>query len=658
MLYRLALSALLLSALAATSLARVASDDVPAWLTQAAAATVPTYEKDVPAVVLRDESQVTITPDGRVTTTRTYAVRILTHEGRDIARAAEGYETDTGKVRELRAWLIRPTGQTKKYGEKETQDFAAVDNDVYDEARVKAINARDDADTGSVFGFQSITEERALFPQTEWGFQHRLPALVSRFTLTLPEGWTASSVTFNHAKVEPTVAASTYTWELRDLAPIEPEVASPEVSSLAPRIAISYAAPQGGSASIMGGAHTFTDWAEVSRWYSSLADPQAQPDEAISAKVRELTANAKTELDKIRVIGRYVQTLQYISIQIGAGRFRPHSAAEVFAKRYGDCKDKANLMRAMLKVWNIESYPVLIFSGDPTYVRAEWASPMQFNHCIVAVKVSDETKGPTVIEHPKLGRLLIFDATDDMTPVGDLPDYEQNSFALIAAGERGALLRMPATPPEANRLERTADVDLSADGTITASLHERSQGQAAVGERRGFRGLARPDYSKEIEKWITRGATGAKVTKVEPTDSRDDGRFALDVDFTAAGYGQLMQGRLLVFKPAIVSRREFLELNRATRKHAVVLESEAYTETVRVKLPAGFDVDELPDPVKLDAPFGTYSAAYEVKDGHLNFTRSFTQLAGVIPSEQYAQVRGFFERIRAAEQSPVVLAKK
>jgi hypothetical protein len=283
---------------------------------------------------------------------------------------------------------------------------------------------------------------------------------------------------------------------------------------------------------------------------------------------------------------------------------------------------------------------------------------MQFNHCIVAVKVSAETNAPTVIEHPTLGRLLIFDATDDMTPVGDLPDYGQNSYALVAAGERGALLRMPSTPPEANRLERTADVDLSADGTITASLHERSQGQAAVGERRGFRSLARPDYSKVIESWITRGATGAKVTKVEPTDSREDNRFALDVDFTAAGYGQLMQGRLLVFKPAIVSRREFLELNRATRKHAVVLESQAYTETVKVKLPAGFDVDELPDPVKIDVPFGTYSAAYEVKDGQLNFTRSFTQRAAIVPTEQYAQLRGFFERIRAAEQSPVVLAKK
>ena len=47
------------------------------------------------------------------------------------------------------------------------------------------------------------------------------------------------------------------------------------------------------------------------------------------------------------------------------------------------------------------------------------------------------------MRHPSLGRLLIFDPTDDNTPVGDLPDHEQGSFALLVAGDDGALLRMP-----------------------------------------------------------------------------------------------------------------------------------------------------------------------------------------------------------------------
>jgi hypothetical protein len=337
---------------------------------------------------------------------------------------------------------------------------------------------------------------------------------------------------------------------------------------------------------------------------------------------------------------------------------RPHTAAEVFAKSYGDCKDKANLMRAMLKALNITSYPIAIYSGDPYYVREEWASPIQFNHVIIAVKVSDDTQAATIITHPKLGRLMVFDPTDDDTPVGDLPEYEQGSWALIVAGESGSLMRMPVTPAENNFLDRRVEASLSADGSLAATIQEKAAGGWASGYRGVFRHLSRPDYQKAIEGWITAGAGAARVNKVEPNDDRSSGRFSLDIDFVAPAYAQLMQDRLMVFKPAIVSRRDSLALTDAKRKHPVVLKSNVYSETVRVKLPVGFDVDEMPDPVKLDTSFGSYATNYEVKDGQLVFTRKLVQRAGTIPVEQYNSVRSFFEKIRSAEQAPVVLARK
>jgi hypothetical protein len=655
--YRPALAALLLSLFCSIA-AQARGDEAPPWLTQAAAQSAPTYPDDVTAVVLVNDKRMEIAPDGRVTTTTTYAVRILRREGRDYAGARELYLTDAGKVRDLHAWLIRPSGQTKKYGKDETLDFAASPDDIYNEYRYKAILAKDDAEPGAVFGYQAVSEDRSIMSQEGWFFQDNLPTLDSRFTLALPAGWRATDVTFNHEKIAPTVSGSTYTWELKNLPPIPEEPASPAWTNIVPRLAVSYFPAEGTQAP---NVRTFANWTEVSRWVTEMSDASADSNDALATKAMQLTATAKTELEKIQAIARFVQTIQYISIDLKVGRgggIRPRPATQVLAKNYGDCKDKANLMRAMLKAVGVKSYLVAIYLGDPNFVREEWSYPYQFNHCIIAVKISDETQSPTVITHPKLGRLLIFDATDTTTPVGDLPDVEQGSLALVVAGDDGSLVRMPTTPPDANRLERTAEVTLAADGSITASLHERSRGQAASAMRAEFRGLSRPDYAGVIEHWITNGATGAKVSKVDPTDDREAGRFALDVDFAAANYGQLMQGRLLVFKPAIVSRREFLALTGGKRQHPVVLESHAFSETVKVKLPAGFDVDELPDAVKLDASFGTYSAAYEVKDGQLNFTRTFTQRAATVPADQYAQVRSFFERIRAAEQSPVVLAKK
>jgi transglutaminase-like putative cysteine protease len=632
-----------------------ATDSAPGWLQQAATLKVPTYDKQVQAVVLVNEQRVTVSADGRITTTRSFAVRILSHEGRSYAVAAVPYLTDSGKVNDLRAWLIQPSGDVKRFTRDDTLDFISDPNDIYNELRLKFVSARDAADIGSVFGYEATSEERTIFGEDAWRFQDRLPVISARYVLTLPTGWTASSITFNRPELQPQVTGSTYTWEVGGLAPIKDEPASPEVTNLAPRLAISYVPP----ASSGGSLRTFGSWTDVSRFLSELHDPQVGDDAAVAAKARELTASSTSELEKIQAIGRFVQHLKYISIDIGIGHgggLRPHSAAEVFAKSYGDCKDKANLMRAMLKAVNITAYTVGIYLGDRTYVREAWASPQQFNHCIIAIKVSDKTQLPTVIDHPKLGRLLIFDATAEDTPVGELPEDEQGSFALLVAGDLGGLVRMPESLPEANRLERKIDATLMGDGTLFANLHENSIGIPAVNYRGEFRHLARADYVRAIEAWVTRGATAAKVSKLEPKDAEN--QFSLDLEFSAPVYGQLMQDRLLVFKPAMISRRETVFLTDAQREYPIVLGANAFNETANIKLPIGFEVDELPDPVKIDAPFGSYTTTYSVKNGELVFTRSLRQSYGTVPAAQYQAVRSFYERIRAAEMAPVVLARK
>jgi uncharacterized protein DUF3857/transglutaminase superfamily protein len=641
-----------------SSIAAAPGDDVPLWLTQAAGASVPSYDKDVPAVVLYIDQSMAVGADGRTTTVTNFAVRVLVREGRYYASASQVYLTNSSKVRELRAWLITPGGTVKKYGKDQVVDVIADPNDIYNEVRLKSISAGDDAEVGSVFGYEAISEERPLFQQDQWMFQDRLPTLLSRYTLTLPEGWRANSVTFNRESVEPTVSGTSYKWELRNLGPIPREVASPKVNNLVPRLAINYFLPDSNAAP---GFRSFESWTQVSRWATELHDPQSLVDENITAKAKQLTANATTELDKIRAIAQFVQKLQYISIDIGIGKgngYRPHPASQVLAKAYGDCKDKANLMRTLLKSIGIVAYPIAIYSGDATHVTEQWPSPDQFNHCIIAVKVSDETRADTVINHPALGRLLIFDATDEHTPVGDLPDHEQGSLALLIAGDQGTLTKMPVMPPESSQLEREANVLLTPEGAITATIKERSIGQTAVEERRAFKKLSAPGYRHMIEEWVTRGATTARISRIEPVDDEAGGRFGLDVEFSAAAYAQLMQQKLLVFNPAIVSRREALFLTEPSRKHPIVLESHAFTEKVRVRLPAGFLVDELPDAVKLDTPFGSYKTSYEVKDGELFFVRALSQRGAAIPADQYQAVRTFYEKIRAAEQAPVVLARQ
>jgi len=630
--------------------------EVPAWLRLATSTPVQVYAKDVPAVVLLNERMDTVEPNGRVTSQVRFAVKILTAAGKDLAIARAMYTTDTAEVKELRAWMIRPAGVTKEYEKKDTLDLALLDDDVYNEVRVRSIVGSSEAEPGAIFGYEAETQDRSVFTQIDWSFQTRLPAATARYIVNVSEGWRAESLTFNYQTIVPTVAGSAYTWELRNLPYIRDEEAQPSLSQLAPRLAVNVYPPARTNPGI---ARTFSSWSDVSQWMTDLNDLASVPDETVIRKTRELTSGVTNVLDKIAAIGEYVQSIQYISIQTGLGRgggYRPHPAPQVLAKSYGDCKDKANLMRSMLKTIGISSYAVSIYSGDPLYVRPEWPSPQQFNHAIVAIKVADEVDIGSTIVSPRLGRLLMFDPTDAETPIGDLPESLRDSFALVNAGRDGDLHRMPKVDSHLNRVVREIDATLAADGSIAAVIVEDSTGQRGVDERRSYRSMARPEWNRTIERWITRGVPGARVETIEATEEKR-GSFRLRTQLVAPRYGQIMNNRLLVFRPTLVSRFQFA-LTAETRQSPLWLDSMSVEETSRFTLPSGFKVDELPDALHLQTTFGTYDVSYNVNGQELTCTRKRVLRSGLIAAADYASVRSFFKAVTDAEQAPVVLIRQ
>ncbi|MCB1018544.1 MAG: DUF3857 domain-containing protein [Acidobacteria bacterium] len=632
-----------------------AADKPPSWLTEMATREVPAYESSVDFVVLFDEESVTVDPAGVVVTRARKAVKVINRSGRRAAVANVLYRRDTGKVRSLDAWLIYPSGKHKTYGKKETVDVALAANDVYNESRLKSISGTADADPGAVFGFESVEEDRSVFTQFLFQFQGAEPSLTARFSVELPAGWEAEGRMFNHEPVEPLVQGNRRTWELRNLEPIKDEPARPDIDAIAARLAVSYYPPDGAP----GLGPAFRDWPAVSLWLDGLNEPQYKPDETVSAKAGALTGSAASALDKIAALAAFAQDVKYVSIQTGVGRgggYRPHAAPEVLRNNYGDCKDKANLLRSMLDSIGVKAYPVAIYSSDRSFVREEWASPQQFNHAILAISVPDGTDLPAAKDYDGFGRLLFFDPTDPYTPFGWMPEDEQDAWALLVAPQGGGLLRTPYTAPAQNLLERTVEASLTEDGALRASLREECSGDSATRNRAYHKELSTPDYRKLIERWVSRGAPAAAVSKLDVSD--DGSGFELDVDFEAPSYAQSMGGRLLVFKPALVERRDSHRLVDEERKYPVVLGANSYRETVKVALPAGFRVDEKPQDLDVDAEFGRYQASWQVDGSTLVFSRSMETRSTVIPVEQYGAVRDFYKAVTHAEQSPVVLVKE
>lgn len=631
-----------------------AADTAPDWVRELSTRAIPAVPPETRTVTLLDEEHITVQQAGSANRQIRHAVRIVSRSGQDQS-AAIPYIQKSTKIKDFRAWLISPSGSVKAYGKEAIVDRGVKqDFELYDELRVRFIESSG-AEVGSTFAWTANYDDAELAPVEDFAFQESQPALIARLILTVPAGWQAKGVVFNHAPIEPSVEGSTYTWEMRDLPLIKKEPGSPNLDSLAPWIGVNY---YPGAAD--GSVRAVRNWTDVSVLISSLADSQAQPDDALIAKTHELTAGASGPYEQIRQIGRYVQNIKYVEIATNlahGGGMQPHPAAQVFAKQYGDCKDKANLMKTMLKVAGIDSYLVIIYSGDRDHVRPQWASPFQFNHAVIAIKVPDEVKSPAVLVHPVLGRLLIFDPTDSETPAGDLPEYEQGSYALLVAGNKGDIAQMPVAPPETNRADVKIEAAVAADGSLEASLADQCHGQSAARWRSIHANYDGAEFQKIIESWLSRSVKGMTLTKMDATDAFDQEQFAMRFDFKAQRYAQIMQRRLLVLLPGIVEQYERFPLQQEARVHPVVLDSRCYHKQVHLKLPPNFKVDEMPDPAALKSDFGKFTSTYKLDGQDLLYTEELDVNAAIIPAERYAEARRFFEAVAGAEQAPMVLLK-
>jgi transglutaminase-like putative cysteine protease len=627
--------------------------DLPAWAKPALAAPA---DDTSAATVLVDDIAVVVDRDGKVRTTERYVVRINRAEARSAASIRQVYVEGSGQVTGLKAWIVPPRGNAREYGGRETFEVALVDNDLYNEIRAKGIDAAEDVEPGSTFVAEIQSEERGLFAQLEWTLQNRWPVRTARRTLTLPAGWTARSVTFNAAAIEPQVAGSTYAWELRNLPQLHEEPASPPVSSLAPRLAVSYFA---GGGERLGGQ--FSSWGDVAAWLHTISEPSASASERLSSTAREIVGSAATEIDKVRAIARFVQRVQYVSIQTGLGRgggYQPRPAAQTLDTRYGDCKDKANLMRALLAAVGIKSHLVAIYSGDPRYVREEWPSPQQFNHCIIAIVLTQPIELGTVVTHASLGRLLFFDPTDERGRVGELPVDEQGSLALLQVAG-GTLERIPMLPAETNRIDRSVAASIEASGALTATVVERAFGRAAATARARAAATNVDDFRRHLEAEVATMAPGAKLVRHTAEASADDAHYTVTLEAGASRYGQLMQGRLMIVRPPATAGVDAIALAPGTRRYPVDLDAQHAVEQITLKLPPGFSVDELPPPATLESPYARFTMTVErTPDGGVVSRRRFEMQRALVPTSEYATLRTFLDRVRAAATAPIVLVKQ
>jgi len=624
---------------------------LPKWVKQAAGVSIREYDKSVSSVVLLDERITTVNKAGRALSGYRYVVRLLAREGRSDARRDVHYDDETS-IGKIHAWHIRPDGKVVKL-DKDTITDESLTDDLYSDSRTKIMRFAD-ADAGSIVAFEWVQKQRPFINQDYHFFQNRTPVVLSRYQLNLPADWRVESFIFNHAPLAPAVSGNKYVWEVRDLSPIKQEVLMPEIASISPYIAVSYFPAAGKVAK-----RSFSAWQDVSKWEFQLMDKQIAPNAAIEQKAVELTAGIKDDLEKARVISRWIQrSIRYVSIQLGTvGGYRPHAASVVFKKGYGDCKDKAALTQAMLSAVGISSYAVLVYSGDPTRIRPEFPSVLQFNHAIVAASIGIGPAGAT--DHQVADFLLFFDPTDDLTPLEDLPYYLQGSYGLVVRASGGQLVQLPSRSEEANTSTREITLRLQDTGGIVAMVTEDLTGQMAALARRRAALSVGGDYRKDIETRIALRVPGASVSDLQLRENEAlIGPFGLRYSVSASNYAT-RTGNLMVVKPLSLGAGDYPVFGETARKEPVVFDMKSIQEDrITILVPDGFQVDEHPPDTELEENFGEFKVAYQRSGAQVFVQRRLSISKRVVPASDYGELKKFFDAAASASDASIVLAKR
>ncbi len=634
-----------------------AGGDAPAWMHAAASAPLPAHDEKTDAVLLYSEENVTVQSADKIRTHVRMAYKILRPGGRDYGLAIVPFDAHS-KVNSLRGWCIPAQGKDYEVKDKEAIEAAMPKiegADLITDLKVKALQIPA-ADVGNVVGYEYEKEEQPLVLQKVWRFQSEIPTRENHYSLQIPSGWAYKAFWLNYPESKPTEAGGQLQWSIGEVKEIRKEPSMPPFQGIAGQMVVSFF-PQGSASN-----KVFTNWQEMGSWYLTLINGRRDASPQIKQQVASLTASASTPLEKMKALAQFVQhDVRYVSIQLGIGGWQPHPAADIFAHRYGDCKDKATLMSSMLSEMGVESYYVVINTERGSVTPATPAHVGAFDHAILAIKLPPGVSDPSLVAtvpHPKLGTLLYFDPTSELTPLGKIPGYLQENYGLLVAPGGGELVKLPELSAEANGILRAGTLTLEANGMLKGEVNETRLGDFATYERERLKGINKSNEQiKPIEDVLAGSLARFHISQASITNlNNSDLPFGFRYAFEAAEYAKNAGGLLLV-RPRVLGTRSsgFLE-TKEPRKFPIEFEGPARdTDTFDITIPSGYVVDDIPPAVDADYPFASYHAKTEIKGNVIHYARTWEIKELSVPVDHADDLRKLYRIIAGDERNTVVL---
>jgi transglutaminase-like putative cysteine protease len=429
-----------------------------------------------------------------------------------------------------------------------------------------------------------------------------------------------------------------YFWEIKNMPADEYEEFAPDISTYRPYIVT---APSSFKYEDYSG--DFSSWKNYGDFlYTLYKDRDILPIETI-LKIKELTKDAKTDLEKAQIIYEFVQNnTRYVNISEGIGGIQPFPAEVVDKNGYGDCKGLANYTKALLKQVDIQSYCCTVKGGDTEYEYDTSLICHQSNHIILFIPFENDT--------------IWLDCTSQINPFGYLGKFTDNRYALVISKEGGKLLKTKEYKHTSNLVNRIAEITINVNGSAQANIRTSYSGL----EYDDILGLLHEDYKTQKDYLYNK--------KIEIPDFKIDSFYYKDYpDINPKGeeylylkltnYASLSGNRMfIVFN--LMNRFDDIPQKDDNRKNPIAIYNDyIHTDSLIYTIPEGYHIELLPENTSILSDFGTVKYSFRHEGNKVVYTRAIDIKRNEFQKEKYNDFIAFCKNIKKSDNQKLILTK-
>src|SRR5581483_5509216 len=385
------------------------------------------------------------------------------HGAREYSTRSIQYNLESQQLSIVRARVYKSDGRVLDAAENGERSVSDEKAGLYYDTRSRSVRFPS-LQNGDVIALEyRISPKSAKNPYGDYfaslvPFQNEVPQQLHRYVMIAPSSRDLNIVQERMPTMKVSMAngKTIYSWEMRDIPPLEDEPRGPTLTEVAPYVNIS----------------TFRNWNRLGRWYADLIKPQFALDGELKQALKKITRNTYTDLDKIHAIHEFVlRNTRYQAMEFGIYRYKPYPVSQVYERRFGDCKDKASLMIALMRAEGIDAELALIRTRKLGDVSQGATSLSMFDHAVVYIPKYD----------------LWLDGTAQYAGFHELPLDDQGAMALtVNLNGKATLRRIPVTSPLDNYTRRVVQAEVQPDGKIVFSGTAQTRGEDAPGLRKEY----------------------------------------------------------------------------------------------------------------------------------------------------------------------------